>query len=372
VNKCTVYLFNIPESAMVPTLTSIAWSYDNQGPVKGNIATVVMRRENDTNHLLCYDVPQPLWDTAPEHIKNILKPRKYLGVPTNAQLDNSLGKNKIINKLKQRIGLVATKSDNIQETMIAHNMLVSQVATFSPLCITMTLRECASIDKLLLKTYQHRLNYKTHDAKHAIFISKKRGGIGVRCFLREFVGALMRDVEVYISNEDSYPSHALMASLEEAAKLELWKSSKSGRIPVHTAAANRLQTYSIAGIKTIQYTSFDEPPEIEISYNHTHLMNHAIKITCALGFILKDLKKELLSRFMDELIDRDRNAKSLANSKVSTRASLGPILGDGNGHFFKYSMMGHVYRLCDIILEEAIKDLPTHDNILTNHTFELD
>jgi hypothetical protein len=176
VNKCTVYLYNIPESAAVPTFTSIAWSYDNQGPVKGNIATVVMRRENDTNHLLCYDVPQPLWDTAPEHIKNILKPRKYLGVPTNAQLDNSIGKNRIINKLKQRIGLVATKSDNIQETMIAHNMLVCQVATFSPLCITLTLRECASIDKLLLKTYQHRLNYTTHDAKHAIFISKKRGG----------------------------------------------------------------------------------------------------------------------------------------------------------------------------------------------------
>jgi hypothetical protein len=176
VNKCTVYLYNIPESAAVPTFTSIAWSYDNQGPVKGNIATVVMRRENDTNHLLCYDVPQPLWDTAPEHIKNILKPRKYLGVPTNAQLDNSIGKNKIINKLKQRIGLVATKSDNIQETMIAHNMLVCQVATFSPLCITMTLRECASIDKLLLKTYQHRLNYTTQDAKHAIFISKKKRG----------------------------------------------------------------------------------------------------------------------------------------------------------------------------------------------------
>ena len=42
VNKCTTYLYNIPEDATVPKFMSTAWSYDAQGSVTGEIAVVVM------------------------------------------------------------------------------------------------------------------------------------------------------------------------------------------------------------------------------------------------------------------------------------------------------------------------------------------
>ncbi len=88
-------------------------------------------------------VPKHIHDHAPDHIKLVLNHRKYLGIPTNAQLDSNEGKEKIIDKLKQRIGLISNKTDCIQEAMISHNMLVCQVATFSPLCIAMSLKVCS-------------------------------------------------------------------------------------------------------------------------------------------------------------------------------------------------------------------------------------
>jgi hypothetical protein len=364
VNKCTLYLYNIPEHEEVPVFTSIAWSYENQGPVKGTIATIIMRREAITNHLICYEAPPSIWDQAPSHIKNIFKPRKYLGVPTSAQLDNSIGKEKILTKLKQRIGLVASKSDNIRETMISHNMLVCQVATFAPLCISMSLQECISIDKVLLKTYQHRLNFAAHDAKHSIFISKRKGGIGLRSFTREFIGALLRDTEVYISNEGSDPTHALICSLEEATKLELWKLHAEEKIPQNTSIAHRITQYQISAKKTyIYYNSFEETPEVEITYDHRHLMKHMIELTSALGFMLRDLNKELLARFTDELLVMDKKIKSLASSKNKSRAAQGPIIGTGQGNLYKYTLLGHVYLYAKIIWEEATNNIMQQDHI---------
>jgi len=54
VKKCTLYLYNIPQEVTIPTFTSIAWSYDAQGPVKGSLVVVTMRRDR-TGNLLCYD-----------------------------------------------------------------------------------------------------------------------------------------------------------------------------------------------------------------------------------------------------------------------------------------------------------------------------
>jgi hypothetical protein len=156
VRKCTIYLYNIPEHAVVPEFTSIAWSFEAGGPVKGSIAVVIMRRDQDEN-LICYDIASHLRDSAPHHIKAILNSRKYLGVYNNAQLDNTDGKEKILKKLSQRIGLISAKSQTIQETKIANNMLVCQVATFSPICINMSLSDCSRVDKQLLKAYQYRL-----------------------------------------------------------------------------------------------------------------------------------------------------------------------------------------------------------------------
>jgi len=142
--------------------------------------------------------------------------------------------------MHQRIALIAMKADNILESKITHNMLVCQVATFSPLCIYMTLAECATIDKHLIRAYQYRLNFKTSDAKHSIFLSEKLGGLGLRSFTREYVGALLRDIEVYISNENSLPAHALETSIEEATKQRLWNLFQDNKIPSNTRIYERV------------------------------------------------------------------------------------------------------------------------------------
>ena len=56
----------------------------------------------------------------------------------------------------------------------------------------------------------------SHDAKHSIFLSAKKSSYGLHSYTREYISALLRDVEVYISNNDSMPAHALITSLEEA------------------------------------------------------------------------------------------------------------------------------------------------------------
>ena len=85
----------------------------------------------------------------------------------------------------------------------------------------MTLKECASVDRQIIQAYHYRLNFMASDAKHSIFISEKRGGIEIRSFTRKYIAALLRDVEIYISNEDTLPAHALITSLEEATKQKL-------------------------------------------------------------------------------------------------------------------------------------------------------
>jgi hypothetical protein len=61
-----------------------------------------------------------------------------------------------------------------------------------------------------------------NDTKHHVFISQKRGGIGVKSFTLEYIGTLLRDIEVQISNPESLAAHAMCTSIEEAAKKELW------------------------------------------------------------------------------------------------------------------------------------------------------
>jgi hypothetical protein len=204
VKKCTVYLYNIPEDTIIPDFSSIAWSYDAQGPIKGSITTVVVRRDHDGNMIL-YDVPYELRKDAPDYIQRILIQRKYLGVSKDAQQDNRGGKEKLTNKLSQRIGLVSSKASSIQEARITHNMLVCQVASFSLICIDMTLDECAEIDKKLIKAYHYQMKCMDNDAKHHIFISQKKGGIGVKSFTREYISALLRDIESRSQTQTALP-----------------------------------------------------------------------------------------------------------------------------------------------------------------------
>jgi hypothetical protein len=149
-------LTGIPERTPIPEFSSTAWSFEAQGPVKGTIEVVTMFRD-DENNLICYDVEKSLIKNMPENIKSILSDRKYLGVPTNAQMESTSGKQKIINKMQQRITIISKNASSVQEARILHNMLVCQVATFSPICISMTLKECEAIDRVIIQAYQYHL-----------------------------------------------------------------------------------------------------------------------------------------------------------------------------------------------------------------------
>jgi hypothetical protein len=140
---------------------------------------------------------------------------------------------------------------------------------------------------------------------------------------------------------------------------------------------------SISGKKTLFFINDAGNPLYEkITFDHTHIMEKAVFSTSLLGFMLRDLNCELASRFVDELLLKDRNAKALASPLITTRANMGAHIGEGNCHLAKYSLMGHIYILSQVIIEEAQKmALSTDaDNISTNfvemlsrplHTIEL-
>lgn len=138
----------------------------------------------------------------------------------------------------------------MQEAQISHNMLVCQVATFSPICISMSLQECTEIDKCLIRTNQYRMNYMPSDAKHSIFVARKKGGNGMRHFTREYIGALLRDIEVYFSNPESLPAYAMLASIEAATTPCKWNLFKAGLIPTDTRAHAQAEILSLTGKKT--------------------------------------------------------------------------------------------------------------------------
>jgi len=81
-------------------------------------------------------------------------------------------------------------------------------------------------------------------------------------------------------------------------------------------------------------------------------MERAVRTTSQLGFMLRNLEHELCSRFTDELLLKDKYAMTLGSPHVSSRASLGACIGEGNLHFYKYSIFGHIYLLLQIIIED--------------------
>jgi hypothetical protein len=87
---------------------------------------------------------------------------------------------------------------------------------------------------------------------------------------------------------------------------------------------------------------------------------HAISSTCALGFMLHDLNNELCSRFVDDLLLKDKKVKVIGSPDLKNCATLSAIIGEGNKHLFKNSLLGHIYLLIQILFEEV-----THDTIST-------
>jgi hypothetical protein len=72
--------------------------------------------------------------------------------------------------------------------------------------------------------------------------------------------------------------------------------------------------------------------------------------------MLKDLKHEFAARLTDELLAEDKWTKAIGNTDISSHASMNAIIGEGNPHFKKYSVFGHVYLFILIIIEQALKD----------------
>jgi len=356
VSKCSIRLYNIPEGTIVPKFTSIAWAYDAQGPIKGTLKAIVMQRDQQQN-LLCYKADKEILNNAPPHIKDVLSTRKYLGVAYDTQLDETEGKEKLIKKLTQRIGLVASKMNSIKEACIAHNMLACQVATFSPICIPMSIQDCHTIDKAILTTYHYRLKLMTHDAKHSIFLPEKIGGLGVKSFTQQYITALIRDIEVYISNEGSLPTHGLIASIEAATQQTMFLLMQDGKIKENLQAHNRVMTYNISRRRTCIYNNnFESPSAENYDYNHPHCMAKAINTTASVGFMLRDLNKEYVARFTDNLLLLDKKVKLLGGQLVKNRATLGPTLGDGTKNCYKYSLLGQIYLFSSILIEEIEKE----------------
>ncbi len=130
-------------------------------------------------------------------------------MPDNAYRECTEGREKLKAKLKLRVYLVKKGTSSIEESRIAHNMLVNQVATFSPLCIDMSLEDSTEIDKYQANYYHISLGYLKHDAKHNIFIAEKSDGNGLSSFTVEYMAAVIREVEVNIKNKSDPSGHAL-------------------------------------------------------------------------------------------------------------------------------------------------------------------
>jgi hypothetical protein len=152
------------------------------------------------------------------------------------------------------------------------------------------------------------------------------------------------------------PAHALITSLAEATKLALWMLKHEERIPDTTQAYNRIETFKISGRRTLIFHDTFAHPHAEVfAYDHPHCMGKAIQATSALGFLLRDLNHEFTSRFSDNLALLDKKVKTIGSTLIANRANLGATIGEGNKHIHKYSMLGHVYLLAQIAIEEITR-----------------
>ena len=118
-------------------------------------------------------------------------------------------------------------------------------------------------------------------------------------------------------------------------------------LPSNSAIASRVECYNISARKTLAYFGdMDAPKATFLAYDHPHTMEQVVTTVCKLGFMLRDLNQEFASRFTDELMLRDQYAKAIASPKITTRATLGASIGEGNAHFVKYSLFGRIYLRC--------------------------
>jgi hypothetical protein len=70
------------------------------------------------------------------------------------------------------------------------------------------------------------------------------------------------------------------------------------------------------------------------------------------------------------LLLQDKKAKDIYNLHVKGRGALNAIIGKGNPHFAKYSLLGHTYLFLLITMEEAVRDMTMKGITLNNANIE--
>jgi hypothetical protein len=61
------------------------------------------------------------------------------------------------------------------------------------------------------------------------------------------MGALLRDIEVYITNDDSLPAQALITIREKATKQSLWVLDQENKVPNKLDISNKIKRFHISG-----------------------------------------------------------------------------------------------------------------------------
>jgi hypothetical protein len=174
----------------------------------------------------------------------------------------------------------------------------------------------------------------------------------------QYVGALLRDLEVYLLNDGSMPTHALITSVEAARKNALWKLWQDDKIPSSLSIYETVLNFNITGKRTLIFQdTVDCPSSKVIAYDHPHCMEKAIRTTSAFGFILRDMNQEFSSRFAYNLLLADKKANTLGSPRITDQAHLGAIIGEGSKHFYKYSILGHIYLFIEITLKQIVDQL---------------
>jgi hypothetical protein len=137
----------------------------------------------------------------------------------------------------------------------------------------------------------------------------------------------------------------------------MWMLLQEEKLPRSLNICEKIKEYKISGKRTIVYHDSCEHPMIDVfTYDHPHCMAKAVKTTCALGFMLKDLNQEFAARYADNLCLSDKNAKTLGSLNITNRATMGAFIGEGNKHFFKYSLLGSIYLFITMTLEKSIAE----------------
>ena len=330
--KCSVTLYNIEENKNIPDFQSIAWSFENRGPLKAFIKPVIVRCTTEGD-LIKYTDKGIFTESE---ILDSLKYNRYLGVSKNSFQENTDQIDALCKKMKERICKIADRTNHPEEIRQVHNSIVGGTAAYSPLCIQFPLKKAIEMDKFITKVYSKSMGYCPSDTKHAIFISKNNGGHDVKLFTCEFICGLIREMEV---NLCSNRPHGVALRMSIQAAREISKSKED----INDSSRN------------INLKRSAEETETVKAY-HINLMGNAMRLTSAFGIYLRDLKDELSARICNELVELDTTIQVIGGRGHENRGNKGAVIDacNKNGHkAHDYNLDGRIHIFFDQAIQSA-------------------